>query len=76
MTQIKGLDKGVDPNDARGLQINQLNTIIKNYNSGKLNQRSPITKIERYRFIPTFPFIQSYVETKLNYETKRKTRRK
>lgn len=76
MTQIIGLDEGVDPNTARGLQVNQLNTIIKNYNKGNLNQRSPVVKSKHYRMTSSFPFVESYILKKLNYESKRKRKRK
>lgn len=66
MTQIIGLDKGIDKNNAIQIEIPQLNSIIRSYNHGKLNQRSPISTEIDYQFKWCWPFIHKQTLKKLN----------
>ena len=66
MTQIKGLDKGIDKNNAIRIEIPQLNSIIRSYNNRKLNQHSPISTEIDYQFSLSWPFVHKQISKKLN----------
>lgn len=66
MTQIKGLDKGIDKNNAIRIEIPQLNSIIRSYNNRKLNQHSPISTEIDYQFSLSWPFVHKQISKKIN----------
>ena len=66
MTQIIGLDKGIDKNNAIRIDIPQLNSIIRSYNNGKLNQHSPISTEIDYQFSLSWPFVHKQISKKIN----------
>lgn len=49
--------RAIDKNNAIQIEIPQLNSIIRSYNHGKLNQRSPISTEIDYQFKWCWPFI-------------------